>query len=217
MISSSFLCSDIFNRSFPSRMNRQQSLQRLNQLQQSIANWDGPDLVTHSTEVVCEGKLKVKEAKRLVDRYVFLCDDMIIVCKQNSNKRGSVSSSQGEYRLREKHYIRRVDVLDLCDTDNEKYMFELAPLEQPKIIFKAETEEEKNSWMAALVMLNTKFMLERLLEMFLTDEKKKHPLRFPPKDKYRFAEENSPDNIVFEPKEKSNVNGAPLIKVCTSD
>merc|ERR1719422_288770 len=52
-------------------------------------------------------------------------------------------------------------------------------------------------------MLNTKFMLERLLDVILSNEEKKHPLRFPPSDK----------NIVFEDKEKSS--GVPLIKGAT--
>ena len=120
-----------------------------------------------------------------------------------------------EYRLKEKHLIGLVDVLDREDTETERHMFELAPREQSKIVFKvdieclflppfqkekekmcsilfnlqiiilififqAESEEEKNSWMAALVMLNTKFMLERLLDVILSNEEKKHPLRFPP-------------------------------------
>ena len=65
--------------------------------------------------------------------------------------------------------------------------------------------------MAALVMLNTKSMLERHLDVILSVEEKKHPLRFPPSDKYRFAEPNTDENIVFEEREKSN--GIPLIKV----
>lgn len=163
-----------------------------------------------------EGKLKVYDnKKRFADRYVFLCDGMIIVCKQIANKRGSVSSSanSGEYRLREKHLIRKVDVLDREDSGSDAHTFELAPRDQPKIIFKAESEEEKNSWMAALVMLNTKFTLERLLDVILTNEERKYPLRFPPSDKYKFAEENHPSNIVFEEREKPN--GVPLIKGAT--
>jgi son of sevenless-like protein len=65
--------------------------------------------------------------------------------------------------------------------------------------------------MAALVMLNTKSMLERHLDVILSEEEKKHPLRFPPSDKYRFAEPNTDENIVYEEREKSN--GIPLIKV----
>ncbi len=82
--------------------------------------------------------------------------------------------------------------------------------DQSKIIFKAESEDEKNSWMAALVMLNTKFVLERLLDVVLFNEEKKHPLKFPPSDRYVFTEPDSDENIIFEKNEKSNV---PLIKV----
>ena len=77
--------------------------------------------------------------------------------------------------------------------------------------YQAESEEEKNSWMANLVMLNTNFKLERFLDVLLTKEGTKHPLRFPPSDKYQFSETDSSDNIVFEEKEKSS--GVPLIKV----
>ena len=53
-------------------------------------------------------------------------------------------------------------------------------------------------------MLNTKSMLERTLDIYLENEEKKHPLRFPPCEKYRFAEPNSSKNIVFEDNERNS-------------
>ncbi len=167
------------------------------------------------------------KGKKYKEQTVFLCDGMILICKQHTAKPSSSSSHssgshhghsgggqpQVKYRLRERHLIRRVDVLDREDTATEKYTFELAPREKDKLVFKAESEEEKNCWMAALVMLNTKFMLERLLDVVLSNEEKLHPLRFPPPDKYEFAEPDSPNNIVYEEKEKSS--GVPLIKGAT--
>ena len=43
-----------------------------------------------------------------------------------------------EYRLKEKHLIGLVDVLDREDTETERHMFELAPREQSKIVFKVQ-------------------------------------------------------------------------------
>ena len=67
--------------------------------------------------------------------------------------------------------------------------------------------------MAALVMLNTKSMLERRLDINLSKEETKHPLRFPPSDRYKFSEPDNNQNIVFEDPDKSN--GIPMIKVTT--
>jgi len=41
-------------------------------------------------------------------------------------------------------------------------------------------------------------MLDRLLDRILSDDEKKHPLRLPPPDKYRFAVKDSESNIVFD-------------------
>jgi son of sevenless-like protein len=202
-----FNFSDIFHRSSLNKVSRQQALQKLSQLQQSISNWEGRDIASNSSEIVYEGKLQVlnKNLKTYAERYVFLLDGMILICKQQK---------QMDYRLREKFLIRRVDVIDSKEDSNQiDLRFVVINRDQSKVTFKAECSDDKRSWMAALVMLNTKSMLERTLDLYLGNDEKKYPLRFPPSDRYQFAEPNSSQNIVFEDREKTS--GVPLIKGAT--
>jgi len=216
--------SDVFQRYGPGRQSRQQSLVKLGQLQQSIQGWEGKDIVANSSEIVCEGKLKVgTDKKRLKDRYVILCDGLLIVCSQAGTRRPSSSTMSGptsvghgaggELRFRDKYLIRLINIGDREDEEGIKWSFELCQRDQQRVILKAENGDEKQSWMASLVMLNTKSMLERTLDVILSDEEKKHPLRFPDYSVYKFAEQDSPNNIVFEEREKSS--GVPLIKGAT--
>ena len=155
--------------------------------------------------------------KRYAERHVFLCDGMIIICKQQTKRANSTGVQAPKYTVRDKFLIRRLDVEDChasstSNSDDLKCLFELDPKDQPKVIFKADSVDEKKAWMAALVRLTTKQMLERNLDSVLAEEEKKHPLRFPPSKIYEFAEPNSDQNIVFTTTD--NAGGVPLIKVC---
>ena len=52
----------------------------------------------------------------MTERYVFLFDGLIILTKQNT-KRSSVTGPVGDYKLKEKFQMRKVDIIDKEDTD----------------------------------------------------------------------------------------------------
>lgn len=196
------------------RTSRQAALQKMNELQKSIDGWEGKDIGQCCNEFIMDGILgKVGSGgRRQSERHVFLFDGLMILCKPN-NKRSSVTGPMAEYRLKERYFLRKIEIIDKDDAEEIKCAFEIAPRDQPHIVLFAKTIEEKNNWMANLIMLNTRSMLERTLDSILLDAEKKHPLRLPPPDKYRFAVEDSESNIIFE-EGKSNA-GVPLIKGAT--
>ncbi|XP_050522648.1 protein son of sevenless-like [Daktulosphaira vitifoliae] len=195
------------------------AIEKLNEMQKAIDGWDGKDMGQCCTEFIREGVLiKVSSGgKRCSERKAILFDGVLILCKSN-NRRTSVSvssqlvGSMSEFKLKEKFFIRKVEIIDREDTEDTKHSFEIAPRLQPPIILVASSFQDKANWMADLVMLNTKSMLDRTLNSILLDEDKKFPLRLPSIDEYRFVEPDSRSNIIFEEKEN---NGVPLIKGAT--
>ncbi|GIY92459.1 son of sevenless homolog 2 [Caerostris extrusa] len=204
---------EAFSRMY-SRSNRQASIQKMNELQRSIDGWEGKDIGQCCNDFVMDGILgKVGSGgRRLTERQVFLFDGLMILCKPN-NKRSSVTGPVAEYRLKEKFYLRKIEIIDRDDSEELRNAFEIAPRDQLHIVLFAKSAEEKSNWMANLIMLNTRSMLERTLDSILLDEEKKHPLRLPSKEKYRFAVEDSESNIIFE--ENKSSAGVPIIKSAT--
>ncbi|KAG1658477.1 Son of sevenless 2 [Nymphon striatum] len=193
-----------------SRLTRQLALQKMKELQRSIDGWEGSDIGQCCNEFVLVNLVLLGADQQNV--MLLLFDGLMILCKQNYNRRTSVSGPIAEYRLKEKYFIRKVEINDREDTDETKNMFDIMPRDQPIITLVAKNPEEKINWMAALVMLNTRSMLERTLDGILLDEEKKHPLRFPPPHKYRF---DSEQNIIFEENVQPSVSFVPVIKGAT--
>ncbi|XP_006817198.1 son of sevenless homolog 2 [Saccoglossus kowalevskii] len=103
-------------------------------------------------------------------------------------------------------------------SDFKHHAYEISVKDQPHpTVFFAKSAEDKANWMAVLTALHYRSTLERMLDTILTDEEKKQPLRLPSKEQYRFAEEDSEDNIVFEDCQTSNgiqvIRGGSLLKL----
>ncbi|XP_037957376.1 protein son of sevenless [Teleopsis dalmanni] len=197
-----------------SRARRQLAIERTRELQNTVEHWDDKDVGQNCNEFVREDSLgKLGSGKRIAERKVYLFDGLMVLCKPNTKRQAPSTGAQTyDYRLKEKFFMRRVEINDRADTEELKNSFEIAPRVQPSIILTAKNPQHKNDWMADLIMVNTKSMLDRILDSILLDIEKKHPLRMPSADIYKFAIPDSPDNIVLEEREST---GVPLIKGAT--
>ena len=65
--------------------------------------------------LLTEGTLFKYTGKRMMEHYIFLFDGLIILTKQNK-KWSSVTVPVGDYKLKEKFQMRKVDIIDKDDT-----------------------------------------------------------------------------------------------------
>lgn len=194
-----------------SRLRRQLAIEKIKELQNTVEHWD-KDVGQCCNEFIREDTLgKLGSGKRLTERKVYLFDGLLVLCKANSRRQTvSVGTTNYDFRLKEKFFMRKVEIHDRSDTDELKNTFEISPRVQQAGILIAKTSQHKNDWMADLIMVNTKSMLDRMLDSILLTIEKKHPLKLPSPDIYKFAVPDSPNTIVLEERESV---GVPLIKV----
>lgn len=196
-----------------SRARRQLSIEKTRELQNAVEHWGEKDIIGQSyNEFIREDTLqKLSSGKRITERKVYLFDGLLVLCKANRRPAVSVSTTNYDFRLKERFFMRRVEIIDRNDADDIKYAFEISPrVPSQSVVLIAKSPQHKNDWMADLIMVNTKSMLDRILDSILLDIEKKHPLRLPSPDIYKFAVPDSRDNIVLEEREGT---GVPLIKV----
>lgn len=202
-----------------SRTRKQLAMEKTKEMEKTVEHWD-KDVGQNCNEFIREDTLaKLSSGKRMTERKVFLFDGLLVLCKANTNRRPGVTSTTNyDFRLKEKIYIRRAEIIDRPDTDELKYAFEVSPRDPQSVVLIAKNASHKCDWMADLIMLNTKPMLERLLDRdILLEIEKKHPLKLPSPDLYKFAVPDSTGNIVLEGREGSSsvplIKGATLVKL----
>ncbi|KAJ6648699.1 Protein son of sevenless [Pseudolycoriella hygida] len=196
-----------------SRSRRQMAIEKVKEIQNTVENWEKDLAGTNCNEFIRVDTLQLVSGKRITERKLYLFDGLLVLCKANTRRPVTVGTTNYDFRLKEKFQMRLVRVIDRPDTDEIKHSFEISPRgNNQNAILIAKTAQQKNDWMADLVMVTTKSMLDRILDSILLDIEKKHPLRLPSPEIYKFAVPDSSDNIVLEERESA---GVPLIKGAT--
>ncbi|XP_028256205.1 son of sevenless homolog 1 isoform X1 [Parambassis ranga] len=190
------------------------AIKKMNEIQKNIDGWEGKDIGQCCNEFIMEGTLTRVGAKH--ERHIFLFDGLMICCKSNHGPpRLPGASSTAEYRLKEKFFMRKVQINDKDDKEGEyRHAFEIILKDGNSVVFAAKSAEEKNGWMAALISLQYRSTLERMLDSAMLQEEKEEQMRLPGPEVYRFAEPDSEENVVFEENVQSK-SGIPIIKAGT--
>lgn len=190
------------------------AIKKMNEIQKNIDGWEGKDIGQCCNEFIMEGTLTRVGAKH--ERHIFLFDGLMICCKLNHGPpRLPGASSTAEYRLKEKFFMRKVQINDKDDKEGEyRHAFEIILKDGNSVVFAAKSAEEKNNWMAALISLQYHSTLERMLDSAMLREEKEEQMKLPVAEVYRFAEADSDENVVFEDNVQSK-SGIPIIKAGT--
>ncbi|XP_047542636.1 protein son of sevenless isoform X1 [Vanessa atalanta] len=198
------------------RARRQLAIDKCGELARLVDNWDARDVPHCCNEFIREDSLsKIGPGKRIAERRAFLFDGLLLLCKPVTSlvtvNSGVTSGGLQQLKLKEKLHIRKLKIVDRADGEEGRNLIELCPRVGPPVLLAAASSADKRSWMADLVLLNTKPMLDRSLDSILLDLERRHPLQLPPASLYRFAEPDCTDNIVLE----ERPGNAPLIKGAT--
>ncbi|CAB1344761.1 unnamed protein product [Coregonus sp. 'balchen'] len=190
------------------------AIKKMNEIQKNIDGWEGKDIGQCCNEFLMEGTLTRVGAKH--ERHIFLFDGLMICCKSNHGQpRLPGASSTAEYRLKEKFFMRKVQINDKDDKEGEyRHAFEIILKDGNSVVFAAKSAEDKNGWMAALISLQYRSTLERMLDSAMLQEEKEEQMRLPGAELYRFATPDSEENVVFEENVQSK-SGIPIIKAGT--
>ncbi|GMS81901.1 hypothetical protein PENTCL1PPCAC_4076, partial [Pristionchus entomophagus] len=200
------------------------SFDRILDIERGIDGYMGEPIARTCRELIREGDLRMvrpslvsltQESLRRrwsTDRHVYVFDHLIVLCK--SHKSG--------WKFKDRLSLRTAEIRDLEDTEVLQNAFKVEGKEkvngkggadasrQYAYTFVCSSPEEKEAWMEAMIGIQSRSLLDRMLDGYLKEEKQKVPLLMPPCENYPFAEPDSDDNIVFE--DYTSSSGMPVVK-----
>nr|CAB3266485.1 son of sevenless homolog 1 [Phallusia mammillata] len=186
--------------------------EKMKRIEESIEGWVGKTITQSCNEFIFEGDLTRVTGKKNSERRVFLLDALLVCCKSNQQRRPMPSVTMThEYRLKERILLRKMVVED--DETNDRQFLVLDS--ETKYTFIAPSNELKRAWMSHLVRLQYRSYYDRMLDQLMRQEARQQPLRIPDPKDYRFAEPDSPDNLVLDSEDQvpPSIKGGTVLKL----
>ncbi|XP_033760813.1 uncharacterized protein LOC117342707 isoform X2 [Pecten maximus] len=132
------------------RKRKMESIEKLARWQQSVEDWQGPDLLDKSSELITSGEFnKINSGGWSQERYFFLFDRQLVYCKKDLLKKNGFSY-KGRVDLDECELIAVEDGKDLQYNVTVKNAWKLHETVRDKwYLLYTKTASEKQRWMRA--------------------------------------------------------------------
>ncbi|XP_060603155.1 uncharacterized protein LOC132756174 isoform X3 [Ruditapes philippinarum] len=133
------------------RKRKMESIEKIAVWQHSVVDWEGPDLLEGSSELIFSGELnKINTAGWSQERFFFLFDHQVVYCKKELLKR-HVFSYKGRIDL------DHCDIIDIPDGKDSQYNVTVKhawkfheTLKDKWYLIYAKSEAVKQSWLKAI-------------------------------------------------------------------
>ncbi|XP_049678966.1 spermatogenesis-associated protein 13 isoform X4 [Accipiter gentilis] len=160
------------------RKRRLESIDKIARWQVSIVDWEGPDVLARSSELIHSGELtKISKQGKSQQRTFFLFDHQLVFCKKDLLRRDIL------------YYKDRIDMdeMEIVDTEdgrdkdfniNVKNAFKILNRATEEIhLFCAKKQEDKKRWMEACERERRRVQEDKEMGMEISENQKKQAMQ----------------------------------------
>lgn len=160
------------------RKRRLESIDKIARWQVSIVDWEGPDVLARSSELIHSGELtKISKQGKSQQRTFFLFDHQLVFCKKDLLRRDIL------------YYKDRIDMdeMELVDTEdgrdkdfniNVKNAFKIINRATEEVhLFCAKKQEDKKRWMEACESERRRVREDKEMGMEISENQKKQAMQ----------------------------------------